>query len=104
MRLYQAKLAAGGLIAMHLSNRTIDLDPVVGRLARDAGLLARVRHDRKLSPQERRDGKSASIWAVLADEANPTSDAWTRIRAGSRRGSNLVIGSGPMTIPASSAT
>jgi len=66
VRLYRAMLAGGGLIAMHLSNRSIDLDPVVGQLARDAGLLARVRHDRKLSPQERRDGKSTSIWAVLA--------------------------------------
>ena len=66
VRLYRAKLAGGGLIAMHLSNRSIDLDPVVGQLARDAGLFARVRHDRKLSPQERRDGKSTSIWAVLA--------------------------------------
>ena len=66
VRLYRAKLAGGGLIAMHLSNRSIDLDPVVGQLARDAGLVARVRHDRKLSPQERRDGKSTSIWAVLA--------------------------------------
>ena len=66
VRLYRAKLASGGLIATHLSNRSIDLDPVVGRLARDAGLVALVRHDRKLSPQERRDGKSTSIWAVLA--------------------------------------
>jgi hypothetical protein len=66
VQLYRAKLAGGGLIAMHLSNRSIDLDPVVGQLARDAGLLARVRHDRTLSPQERRDGKSTSIWAVLA--------------------------------------
>jgi hypothetical protein len=66
LRLYRAKLAGGGLIALHLSNRTIDLDPVVGRLARDAGLLARVRHDRTLTPEQRRAGKSTSIWAVLA--------------------------------------
>ena len=66
VRLYQAKLAGGGLIAAHLSNRTVDLVPVVGQLARACGLLARVRHDRKLSPRERNDGKSPSIWAVLA--------------------------------------
>jgi hypothetical protein len=66
VRLYQAKLAGGGLIVMHLSNRAIDLAPVVGQLARDAGLLARVRHDGKLTLEERRHGKSTSIWAVLA--------------------------------------
>jgi hypothetical protein len=66
VRLYRDKLAVGGLIAVHLSNRTIDLDPVVGQLARDAGLVARVRHDRTLTPEERQAGKSTSIWAVLA--------------------------------------
>jgi hypothetical protein len=39
---------------------------VVGLLARDAGLVARVRHDRMLTPEQRRAGKSTSIWAVLA--------------------------------------
>jgi hypothetical protein len=66
LRLYQTRLAPGGVLAIHLSNRTVDLDPVVGKLARDAGLFTRVRHDRKLSSRERRDGKSTSIWAVLA--------------------------------------
>jgi hypothetical protein len=70
VRLYRTKLAAGGWIAIHLSNRTIDLDPVVGLLARDAGLAARVRHDRTLTAAERQAGKSPSIWAVLAANAS----------------------------------
>jgi hypothetical protein len=70
VRLYRAKLAGGGLIALHLSNRAIDLEPVVGRLAWDAGLVARVRHDRALTPEQRRAGKSASIWAVLASRTS----------------------------------
>jgi hypothetical protein len=70
LELYRSKLAGGGLIALHLSNRTIDLEPVVGRLARDAGLVARVRHDRALTSEERRAGKSTSIWAVLAAQAS----------------------------------
>jgi hypothetical protein len=65
-RVYRAKVAERGLIAVHLSNRMIDLDPVVGRLAEDAGLSARVRYDGTLTAAERRAGKSASIWAVLA--------------------------------------
>jgi hypothetical protein len=66
VRLYRAKLAEGGLIALHLSNRTVDLDPVVGQLARDAGLAARIRTDGTLTRAERAAGKSTSIWAVLA--------------------------------------
>jgi hypothetical protein len=65
-QLYRAKLATRGLIAMHLSNRMIDLDPVVGRLAQDVGFAGRVRHDRMPTAAERRAGKSASVWAVLA--------------------------------------
>jgi hypothetical protein len=66
VRLYRAKLADGGLIALHLSNRAVDLDPVVGQLARDAGLAALVRTDATLTRAERAAGKSTSIWAVLA--------------------------------------
>ncbi len=67
LRLYREKLAPGGLIVMNISNRYLDLDPVVGTLARDAGMVCRVRLDRNLSPAEIRAGKSASMWAVLAE-------------------------------------
>ena len=60
-------MARGGLIAINISNRYLDLGPVIGTLARDAGLVCRVRLDRDLSPAEKRAGKSASMWAVLAE-------------------------------------
>jgi SAM-dependent methyltransferase len=66
LRLYRRKLADGGLIVLNISNRYLDLDPVVGTLARDAGLACRIRLDNNLSPAEKRAGKSASMWAVLA--------------------------------------
>jgi spermidine synthase len=66
LRLYRAKLADRGLIAFHISNRHIDLTPVLGALARDAGLISRVRSDLKTSPDQVKDGKSASIWLVMA--------------------------------------
>lgn len=66
LRLYRGKLAEGGLIAFHISNRYIGLAPVLGALARDAGLIARVRSDRNISPEQARDGKSPSIWVVIA--------------------------------------
>jgi spermidine synthase len=39
---YRQKLAPDGLIALHISNRHLTLGPVVGNLARDAGLVGRI--------------------------------------------------------------
>ncbi|WP_148597208.1 spermidine synthase [Aquisphaera giovannonii] len=67
----RAKLAPGGLIAFHISNRFIDLAPVLGRLADDAGMAARVRADVHLAPGLMEQGKLGSIWLVMAaDEAS----------------------------------
>jgi hypothetical protein len=65
--LYRSKLAPGGLIAFHISNLFIDLPPVLGALARDAGLVARVRSDLDLKSDEVKEGKFGSIWAVMAE-------------------------------------
>jgi spermidine synthase len=66
LRLYQGKLAHGGLIAWNISNRYLDLDPVLASLARDADLVYRVRYDLDLSRDEQRSGKQPTIWAVMA--------------------------------------
>jgi hypothetical protein len=41
LALYQRKLAAGGIVLFHISNRYLDLAPVVAALAKDAGAPAR---------------------------------------------------------------
>jgi SAM-dependent methyltransferase len=58
---YLDKLAPGGIIALHLSNRYLDLEPVVAALARERGLRARV-------GTSTLSGFffSASTWAVVA--------------------------------------
>jgi hypothetical protein len=66
LQLYRDKLADGGLIACHISSRYIDLAPVLGALARDAGLVARVRFDLALSPEQIGEGKLASTWVAIA--------------------------------------
>ena len=66
LRLYRSKLAPNGLIAFHISNLFIDLPPVVGALAADAGLVARVCSDRGLTADQLKEGKFSSVWAVLA--------------------------------------
>ena len=59
--LYLSKLADGGLITFHISNRHLDLSPVLGSAARHYGLTASIMRDGVVG-----DGKDASIWVVLA--------------------------------------
>ncbi len=66
IRLYKAKLAPGGLLLFNLSNRYLDLDPVIGQQAGDATLVCRIRYDLDVSDVEKRAGKQPSIWAVMA--------------------------------------
>ena len=65
LALYLDKLADGGVIAMHVTNRYLDLRPVAGDLARDAGLVALVGEDLDLTRPEREAGKAASVWVVM---------------------------------------
>jgi hypothetical protein len=68
LRLYLAKLADGGLIALHLSNDYLDFEPVVGSLASDAGLVGLDRNEdlRQVPPGELGRGRLPAHWVVLA--------------------------------------
>jgi hypothetical protein len=66
IQLYRSKLENGGMLAFHLSNHYLDLDPIMARQADDSGLVYRVRYDLNLSDEDKRSGKQASIWAVMA--------------------------------------
>ncbi len=66
MHLYLEKLADGGLIALHISNRRLDLKPVVANLANDARLVCFHRDDLAISASESAQGKEASQWVILA--------------------------------------
>ncbi|HEX8178037.1 MAG TPA: fused MFS/spermidine synthase, partial [Pyrinomonadaceae bacterium] len=61
--LYLAKLAPGGLLVYHISNRSLDLHPVVADLARSRALTCLVRDDTQ-APQPA--GKESSQWVVMA--------------------------------------
>lgn len=65
IRVYLSRLRPGGVLLMHISNRFFDLGPIVGVMARDAGLAVLQRHD--LDPDDMEvTGKFGSHWAVLA--------------------------------------
>jgi hypothetical protein len=61
--LYLSKLAPGGMLVFHISNRNLDLTGVVADLAKSRGLSALSMLD--LTPTQP-DGKDPSHWVVLA--------------------------------------
>ncbi len=78
--LYARKLKPGGVIAVHLSNRYLDLPPLVARVAGslDEPFTLKVDHDLP-TDGEKADGKYPSLWAVLyrqpADAGKVATDA-----------------------------
>ena len=66
VRLYLTKLAPGGVLLFNISNRHLVLEPVLGAIARAAGLAARTRDDARVSDAERMMGKVESQWVAMA--------------------------------------
>jgi len=92
--LYLDKLAQNGILAFNISNRYLDMEPILGPIAEDLGMVCRCNHDLELSGEEIADGKLASIWVVMARhsedlgklvdnpawkpiEADPDAPVWT---------------------------
>lgn len=63
--LYRDKLAPGGLIALHISNRNLDLAPVVANLLADAGLVGRFQSQTP-SREAQLAYRNAARWVVIA--------------------------------------
>jgi hypothetical protein len=64
VELYVDKLAPSGVIAFHLSNKYLDLEPQLGRIATALGLTCLAEEDTKVTAEML--GKSPSHWAALA--------------------------------------
>jgi len=65
IELYARHIAADGIIAIHISNRFLDLKPVLANIAQATGLTARLVSD---SPEDDRTASSTD-WVLLAREA-----------------------------------
>jgi hypothetical protein len=63
---YLDKVAADGLIAFHVTNKYLDLAPVLDGLARARGLHGLIQHDDHLSQDDVAKAKYWSSWVVLA--------------------------------------
>ena len=59
-----------GVLAFHVSNRYLELHPVLGNLAHDAGLFGLANDDAYVSAEELHEGKFASWWVVMARDAS----------------------------------
>ena len=63
---YFAKLQPTEVMACHISNLHVDLEPVLANIDSDLGDVADVQEDHRLSFDERRRGKNPSSWLVIA--------------------------------------
>jgi SAM-dependent methyltransferase len=63
--LYLRKLKPRGVLAVHISNRYLDLSGVLNRLAEDAVVQAWIRSDDSITAQERTEGKYSSTWVAI---------------------------------------
>ena len=75
--IYRRHLKPGGVLAIHISNQSLDLSPVVFGLARHLGMRA-IRID---SPEDQSHGISAATWMLLSGKpeatAAPSTLVWT---------------------------
>ncbi len=66
LRLYLEKLDDHGVLLFHVSNRYMDLRPVLDALAKDANLVALTEDDLVVSDDALRGGKLPSRWVAMA--------------------------------------
>jgi hypothetical protein len=81
MDLYLGKLSGDGILAFHISNRYLNLEPLLSGLAKRAGQSAFIRRD----PERGLDGKYPSVWVVMARNdavlgSIPGDSRWSRVQ------------------------
>jgi len=89
LRLYNQKRARGGLLVFNITNRYLDMESVLARLAEDAGMVAYARREylgTDLDTNDVEAGRLPSHWVVLADReedlvALPRDQRWHRLSA-----------------------
>jgi hypothetical protein len=65
LSIYRSKLSRNGVVLFHLSNRYLDLEPVLGRLAQAAHLSALIREDTRPTWRLLESGANPSVWAAV---------------------------------------
>jgi hypothetical protein len=83
--MYLSKLSGNGVLLFNLSNRYLDLEPVLGRMIRSAGVSGLIRVNSGVSADAAKSGADPSIWAVMAPRASSLSrlqgiEGWRPLR------------------------
>ncbi|MBX9678439.1 MAG: hypothetical protein K2X38_06720 [Gemmataceae bacterium] len=87
MDIYDRRLGPGGLLLVHVSNRFLDLEPVVAKHAAERGWACRMKAENRndMADEEYENGRRASVWIVVArkEEDIPANvrGSWPRARA-----------------------
>lgn len=107
--IYLDRLARDGVLVVHISNRYLDLEPVVSAAARDLGLAGMVRFD--LAPDGAEELRVSSRYVVLAREEATLADlaerGWRPLRPTDRHAwtddfsdiISLLFAGGETTLP-----
>jgi hypothetical protein len=70
LSIYRSKLSEKGVLVLHLSNRYLDLEPVLGRLVRVAGIAGLIRANMARTRELLESGGDTSIWAAVASHVS----------------------------------
>ncbi len=87
---YKRVLTEHGLLLVHISNRRLDLEPVVGALATDAGLWGRIRNHDLSNDIQNKTFEYGSDWVLLAKHPEDlgvtlNDNRWRGLRTGGPR-------------------
>jgi spermidine synthase len=66
LELYLRKMTPDGILAFHITNRYLHLEPVLGRLAGELGVVARTRNELDSGVDMEIPGREPSQWLVMA--------------------------------------
>ena len=66
LKLYLTKLVNDGILAIHISNRYLDLGPILGRAASELGVTALISSDDGSTEEESEQGKFSSTWVIFS--------------------------------------
>lgn len=66
IQLYLTKLSDRGILAINITNRYLNLEPIVGALAQHLNLVTLEQQDAQLSDGDRAMGKTPSHWVLMA--------------------------------------
>ena len=69
LAIYRAKLAPQGILMFHITNRYLNLQPVLARLASDAGMTG-LYQSYHVTETQLSQGKTATIWAAIARDTS----------------------------------